>query len=291
MHILILGGSGYLGSKLIKQMISEDSHTIVFTKRPSSDLRRLKDFFDKIKAISATVEAVETAMEYEKFDLILNMACSYGRKNMLYNNVLEANIEFPLRVLNCAVEKGIKKYMTIGTGLPDELNMYSFSKKMFSEFGRYYASYYDVDFCSMKLEMFYGADEPRNRFIPNLIDKMLNGEEVNVTAGTQHRDIVSVNDILYAIQSVMSYNLKGYHEISVGTGVAPSISELVDFIWEQTGKKSKVNKGSIPMRKNEPSCVADVKMLSSICAWHPIDWKTGISEMIQKARENYETSD
>ena len=143
----------------------------------------------------------------------------------------------------------------------------------------------------MKLEMFYGADEPRNRFIPNLIDKMLKGEEVDVTEGTQHRDIVSVNDILYAIQMVINYNLKGYNEIPVGTGVAPSISELVDFIWEETGKKSKVNKGSIPMRKNEPDCVADVKILSSICEWHPVYWKNGIREMIQKMRNKNEITD
>ena len=294
MNVLILGGNGYLGSKLIKQMLNENKHTIVFTKRVSSDLQRLQylqNNKNKLTAIPATLEAVETAMVYEKFDMIFNMVCSYGRKNMLYNNVIEANIEFPLRVLNCAVEKGIKRYMTIGTGLPDELNMYSFSKKMFSDFGKYYAEYYDIDFYTMKLEMFYGCDEPRDRFIPKLINKMLNGENVNVTEGTQHRDIIAVEDVLYAIKMVFDSNLKGYNEISVGTGIAPTISELVDFIWEETGKKSKVSKGSIPMRKNEPDCIADIKMLASIGEWHPINWKIGIREMIRKAMLNSETSD
>lgn len=78
MNVLILGGNGYLGSKLIKAMI--DDHNIVFTKRAASNLERLEGLLDRVKAIPATVEAVETAMEYEKFDLILNAACNYGRR-------------------------------------------------------------------------------------------------------------------------------------------------------------------------------------------------------------------
>ena len=229
-------------------------------------------------------------MEYDHFDLILNMACSYGRKSVLYNNVIEANIDFPLHVLNCAVERGTKRFLTIGTGLPDELNMYSFSKKMFSEFGKYYASYHNIDFYNLKLEMFYGADEPENRFIPSLINKMIIGDDVNVTLGTQRRDIIAVEDILRAIMMVIDSTLRGYQEISVGTGIAPSISELVDFVWEQTGKKSNVNKGAVPMRANEPNCIADTKILCALGEWHPISWKQGIKHMITKIGGNHETT-
>lgn len=286
MNVLVLGGNGYLGSKVIKQMCQRKEVNIVLTKRPSSDMSRIECMLgegDNVKAIPASIDAIETAMVYEKFDLVLNMACSYGRKSTLYNNVIEANVEFPLRVLNSTVERGIKRFLTIGTGLPEKLNMYSFSKKMFSEFGQYYASYHDIDFFNLKLEMFYGADEPRNRFIPSLVDKMTKGEEVNVTLGTQHRDIIAVEDIIHAIMIVVQSDLHGYQEISVGTGIAPSISELVDYIWEQTGRKSIIHKGAVVMRENEPDCIADISKLSSLADWKPVDWKTGISNMIKNA--------
>ena len=81
--------------------------------------------------------------------------------------------------------------------------MYSFSKKMFSEFGRFYAEKHGIIFNSLLLEMFYGADEPKNRFLPSIISKMINGEPVETTLGTQHRDIISSDDIVNAILLVL----------------------------------------------------------------------------------------
>ena len=108
---------------------------------------------------------------------------------------------------------------------------------------------------------------------------------VDVTLGTQHRDIISVDDIIVAIEAIIGSDLKGYQEISVGTGIAPTISELVDYIWEETGRKSTVNKGAVPMRDNEPDSVGDNTVLESLTEWRPVYWKTGIREMINTMRE------
>ena len=285
MNILILGGNGYIGSKVTRKLVSE-KHSVVCTKRASSDLSRLEDLNEKIKWIPASVDSVDAVMQYEKFDAILNMACNYGRGNVLYDDVIEANIEFPLKVLNTAVEHDTKNYLTIGTGLPDELNMYSFSKKMFSEFGRFYVEKHGITFNNLLLEMFYGADEPKNRFLPSIIMKMITGEPVEVTVGTQHRDIINSEDIVKAIMLVFNSNLHGFHEIPVGTGESPTISEIVDFIWERTGKKSEVHKGAIPMRENEPDCIADTSILKSIGNWEPVLWKRGIQAMIEQMEKN-----
>ena len=281
MDFLILGGSGYIGSKITRELV-KDGHTVVCTKRATSNTSRLDDLADKIKWIPASIDGVESAMQYMQFDYVLNMVCNYGRTNVLYDGVIDANIEFPLKVLNTIVEHGTKKYLTIGTGLPDELNMYSFSKKMFGEFGKFYVDNHGITFNSLLLEMFYGADEPRNRFLPSVIHKMINGEIVETTVGTQKRDIIAAEDILKAINMVIYSDINGYNEIPVGTGVAPTISEIVDYIWEETGKKSEVRKGAVPMRNNEPDCVADTTLLGSLGEWNPTPWKIGIKNMIKQ---------
>lgn len=290
MKILILGANGYLGSKIIHLLIdrySKEQLQIVCTKREKSNLSRLEDLISdsNVKLIPASLEAIEAALQWTEFDWVLNVACNYGRNNvLLYDGVIEANIEFPLKVLNKAVEKGTKKFMTIGTGLPDQFNMYAFSKKIFGEFGKFYVEKHGIDFYNMRLEMFYGSDEPKDRFIPHLIYNMISGKEVNVTLGTQHRDIISVKDVSSAVLKTMDSEKKGYWEIPVGTGIAPSISELIDFIWNETDRKSKVNKGIVPMRKDEPDCVADTGILKEIGEWEPIFWKDGIRQMIHEIR-------
>lgn len=288
MNILVLGGNGYLGSKVVNYLFCE-GHKITCTKRETSDISRLQG--KKFNWIPASVEAVEVAMGYEQFDWVINMACNYGRSTVLYDNVLEANIEFPLRVLNKAVEYKVKNFLTIGTGLPERLNMYSFSKSMFSSFGAFYAEKQGINFYDLKLEMFYGADEPSDRFISSVVHDMLIGRVVNTTLGTQKRDIIWVEDIVTAVAMVIHANIPGYHEISVGTGDAPSVSEIVEYIWEETGFRSKLQKGAVPMRENEPDCVADTSFLSGIGKWSPVDWKTGLHRMIEDVRSEMEHSE
>lgn len=284
MTVLVLGGNGYLGSKVTRELIKA-GNTVVCTKRVSSDTTRLDDLSKQIKWIPASIDGIESASQYMNFDYVLNMVCNYGRTNVLYDEVIEANIEYPLKALNTVVEHGTKKYLTIGTGLPDELNMYSFSKKMFSEFGRFYVEKHNVTFSSLLLEMFYGADEPKDRFLPSTILKMIKGEVVKTTVGTQKRDIIAAEDIVKAILLVVNSNIQGYNEIPVGTGVAPTIYEIVDYIWETTGKKSDIVRGAIPMRKDEPDCVADTTLLKKLGEWNPIPWKIGIYNMIKQMEQ------
>ena len=287
MNALILGGNGYIGSKITRQLV-RDGCQVVCTKRPSSDTSRLKDISDNITWIPASIDGVESVLQYMNFDYVLNMVCNYGKSNVLYDNVIDANIGFPLKVLNSVVNHGTKKFITIGTGLPDNLNMYSFSKRMFNEFGKFYVEKHGITFNSLQLEMFYGADEPGNRFLPSIINKMIKGETVQTTIGTQRRDIIAAEDVINAIRIVMDSDLTGFNEIPVGTGEAPCISEIVDFIWNETKRKSEIKKGAIPMRENEPDCMADIKIIRSIGEWNPTHWNDGLRNMIRKMEKNNE---
>ena len=283
MRFLILGGSGYLGSKVIYELCKWN-HRIVATKRSNSDTSRVLS--DSVLWIPANEEAIRTSMLYEKFDWILNMVCNYGRSTVLYDDCIEANLQFPLAILNLAAEFGIENFLTIGTGLPERFNMYSLSKEMFAQFGRFYVDKHRINFTSMKLEIFYGFDEPSGRFIPDVIRRSMENEDLYVTEGTQLRDIVAVDDVLDAILFVISYGPKGYQEIDVGTGEAPSIKEIVEFIHSYAGATSKIHFGAVPMRPDEPNCVADTAALTAMgfrCKWQ---WKQGLRKMIDEMGGN-----
>ena len=257
MTILILGGNGYLGSKLAHKLAEKEGYSIVCTQRQNTKNKRLVDIGSGVRIVPTSIDAISTVLQYEKIDAVLNLI----------------------------TEHGVRRFVTIGTSLPSNLNMYSFSKKMLGEFGRYYAEKNDLSFTDIRLEMFYGADEPKDRFIPGLIEKMLLGDPVDVTIGTQKRDIIAVEDVITALEVILNADMPGYCEIPVGTGVSPTISEIVDHIWCETRSRSKVNKGAIPMRLNEPDCVADLSQLRRLCDWQPTYWKTGLSQMIESMKK------
>ena len=66
MEILILGGNGYIGSKVTRELIKK-GHNIVCTKRTSSNLSRLSEVSGYIKWIPASIDAVDAVMQYNSF--------------------------------------------------------------------------------------------------------------------------------------------------------------------------------------------------------------------------------
>lgn len=285
MKFLILGGNGYLGSKVTVELL-KTGHEIFCTTRENSDLLRLKGYESQMTFIPVGADKIEHVLKTGGFDWILNMACNYGKGTVLYYSVIESNIVFPLAILDLAVKYGVKNFMTIGTGLPDRLNMYSFSKSIFSDFGKFYVEKQGINFVNMKLEMFYGADEPKDRFIPDCIMKMLQNKDVDLTPGRQKRDIIAVQDVIGAILCVIDSGIEGFQEIYVGTGEAPTIYELLTYIKRKTRSKSNLNFGVIPERIGEPDCIADITKLAELGYTCRYSWKQGIENMIGEVMEN-----
>lgn len=284
MNILVLGGTGYLGGKVVIRLLNE-GHSVICARREKSDLSRIGSVINNTNLTIVSSDRIVKAVNDLPVDYVINMVCDYGKDDPFSERIIHANLDFPLNVMSNLIHSGIKKYITIGTGLPYDFNLYSFSKSTLSNFGKFYVAKKNIDFCDLKLEMFYGADEPRNRFIPFLIDKMLQGDTIDMTLGTQKRDIIYVDDVVEAIMLVIKSDLHGYNEIPVGTGIAPRISEIVDYIWLETGRKSIVNKGVIPMRLGEPDSVADISKIQKLGEWKPINWMKGIRKMISIMEE------
>lgn len=277
MNVLVSGGTGYLGSRVIIRLVNEN-HNIICATQPGEKLDNLISVIDKIIIID--VPSVNDYLNKHKIDWILNFAGVYEKKGISLSTIVNCNTIFALQMLNIAVEHKIKNFLTIDTSLPDDFNLYSFTKKKFAEFGKFYCDTYSINFINLLLEMFYGPKEPKNRFLPMCIEKLRNNEELPLTEGKQKRDIIHVDDICGAIIAILNSNLIGYQAIPVGTGEGPCVRTIIEHLHTILQSSSELKFGQIPMRSNEPDSIADITMLNKIGFQCKYDWKKGLYNLV-----------
>lgn len=277
MRAMVLGASGYLGRKMI-QNLQAAGHDItgVYRKTPVGM---------KNSGIRAEIPEIQGELLQKKYDWIINCAAVYESKDVLLHDVVDANMIYALQVLNCAVECGVEKFLTVDTCLPQDFNLYSFTKKKFAEFGKFYAGKHGITFINILLEMFYGEDEPEGRFLVRCCRNMLKGEELMLTAGTQKRDIIYIDDVCDAIMSILESSFSGFCNVPVGSGEAVSLRTILEYMCQITGSKSILRFGAIPTRENEPDCVADLSILNQVGYQPKYTWRKGIERLCHQIRE------
>lgn len=278
--VLIVGGTGYLGRKVLKQLCKK-GYEVMCTYLTGEDYEPLID--DRVKFIQCDINRIKEEFEISHYNWIINMAALYEKRNTKVLDIINVNSVLGLRLLALACDYHIENFLTIDTSLPENVNLYSYTKKKVADFGKIVSDRYDVNVMNCQPEMFYGYDEPEGRFISNCINKMKSGETLNLTEGTQIRDIIHVSDVVEIIMKIIDKEPQGYNDIPIGTGEGASIKEIVEYIHECTASKSELRFGAVLSRKNEPDCIADTDKLFSIIGRYDFkyNWRSGILDSIK----------
>jgi len=286
MNVILTGATGYLGKRILEKLVCDDFN-ILCIKRDLSSLCTIVRMVEKTLWVDSNDPELEKVIRNFHADVVVHMACkyegdSYHNEADRIDQLIDANLLFPLKLLGIAVDNKISKWINTCTTLPKFLNVYSKSKWQFAEWGDFFANKFGIDFLNVKLENFYGENEVPTKFIPMLINKMKRNEKILLTDGLQHRDFIYLNDVISAYMLLLNSNLKGYTDIALGSGEAPSIREIVTFLHEHLHSHSELVFGAISKRENEPEItVADTSLLKSL-GWNcNFNWKTGLEKIIE----------
>lgn len=278
MNILLTGATGFLGSQIVERLLQRGD-AIACLVRNTEKLGRLEGLKAKVELIP--IQQLETGIAAFKADSVVHTACAYARENNSFQDVLNANLLFPLQVLEEVKKYAKIRWINTDTCLPADVNEYALSKKQFSQWGRFYAEEKNVQFINLQLEHFYGTNAPDSHFLVWVIDKLRKNEELKLTAGMQRRDFIFIGDVLRVYDRVLDCSFsEPYLDIPVGTGEAPSIREIVEYLKECTHSNSRLDFGAVPMRKNEPSSHCDTKKLKGIDAAPLVAWKDGMKQYL-----------
>lgn len=288
MKIAVSGATGYIGGLLIDRLLKDGNYVLGITRKINDKINSLILKYPQNFSVCELIsEDMSLALQNFMPEVVYSTTCCYETDIKFLEKTVESNYIFPSKLLKYTIHlNGGGRFVNIGTSLPPTLNLYSLTKKQFGELGKFYSDLGKIHFVNVLLESFYGQNEPINRFIPGSIYKFLNNVDINATSGIQKRDYVKVDDVIDVLVFLAKVRLqKNFASVPLGAGDAPQIKEILEYLKEIIGSKSRINFGAIPSRLNEPSTKADLSVLRRLGYSKQMTfWKDGLKELVEEIR-------
>ncbi|TKI56516.1 NAD-dependent epimerase/dehydratase family protein [Brevibacillus antibioticus] len=291
MKILVTGATGFLGSQLVKAL-RLDGHTIIILKRSTSDCSRIKEILPDLITYDTDHGQWEAPLlEQGKIDAIIHTATCYGRNNESHTTMVDANVTFPLKLLDMAMRFGTPFFLNTDTfssapiRLSKHLQPYNLTKRQFREWGKCLADTSSLQFINVRLEHVYGPYDNTNKFVTSVIKSCLeNQPELRLTEGKQARDFIYVEDVVSAFRVLLAHAARlpaGFTEYQVGTGTATSIREFVERVHQMTQSSTVLKFGSIAYTDREiMHSQADTRSLQGLGWNHRVKLEDGLRKVM-----------
>lgn len=286
MKFLVTGGSGFVGSYLVKHLLKEGYDVIVIDNLHDNNLENIKGIIPEIRMVKASI------LEYEKLkdvsrsvDGIFHQAAltsvpeSFTKESDYY----AVNVTGTENIFKIAQELGIKVVFASSaavygntTTIPitesyerKPVNPYGETKVLAEKLAEKYAKM-GTKIIGLRYFNVYG--EGQNSVyagvITNFLKKILEKKSPVIYGdGRQVRDFVYVDDVAQANLLAMKTNLD-HAIINIGSGTATSIDELANLIIRISGLSlkpvyEKAREGDIV------SSQADISLAMKLLNWKP----------------------
>lgn len=286
MNVVIVGGAGFIGCSLVKQL-----HSHGFKLRVLDSARRLERVADLLgdvekHAFDFSVDT-DAARFMEGAQALVHLGCSTTPAQSMSNMVHDAdsNIGPSIRLFDAAMASGITRVIFSSSGgtvygVPRQSSMeefhptqplsaYGVSKLAIENYLRLYQSLRGI---SLRIANPFGAYQLRGAavgVIARYVDAIGRGEPIEVWGdGSVVRDYIAVEDVARAIHQALATTDVPAGAYNIGSGVGTSINEVIDCIFEVSGRKVPVIYSSGRLY-DVPSVVLDSSLFSRITAWRP----------------------
>ncbi len=297
MRCLVTGGSGFIGSHLVEQLVKLGHQVTVLDNFCTGKINNLENVKKKVRIIEIDISNNNIEKYFKKIDYVFHLAALADIVPSINNpkNYFETNVVGTFNVLEACRKNNIKKviYLASSTcyGIPDKYPTpenykinpqypYALTKYFGELLTLHWAKVYKLKFISLRLFNVYGTRSRTSGsygavFGVFLAQKLAKKPFTIVGNGKQKRDFTYVSDVVEAI--IKAIKSKKFNKIyNVGSGKCISVNHIANLL---KGKRV-----YIPKRPGEPNMTfADIKKISKDLKWHP---KINISEGINLILKN-----
>ncbi len=308
MHYLVVGGAGYIGSQMAKQL-SRDGHRVTVFDSLATGFAELARYGELVTGDLADREALKALFAERRFDAVIDFAAfsqvgeSMSEPARYYRN----NVAHTLNLLDAMVAHGVKRLVFSSTaavyGSPDytpiderhptrPINPYGHSKLMVETVLADYARSYGLSSVALRYFNAAGADpegelgelhDPETHLIP-LVLQGASGRRASIKVfgrdyptpdGTCIRDYIHIDDLCrahaLALQQLTAAGDGVARCYNLGNGQGFSVQAVIDVATEVVGRDGySLTVEEAPRRAGDPAVlVADASRARTELGWQP----------------------
>lgn len=258
--ILLTWGTGFLGSHFIEDL--RKKYKIILLKRSFSSLKNIENFLDDVVVYDRDMNELELIFQSHQIDIIVHTATNYWRSNSYLSDIIDANLYFPMRLLDLALKYNSTAFINTDTfwdqniELPKWLKYYALTKKDFLKYASISIEWNEnFKFLNLKVEHLYWLRDDEKKFIPYIIKSFLdNKDSIDLTKWEQKRDFIYVKDAISAYDYILS-NLEKigawFESFEIWTWEAFSIRDVVERLKQISWANTELSFGALDYRKWE----------------------------------------
>ena len=308
MNILVVGGAGYIGSQMVKQL-ARAGHSVVVLDNLTTGVRELACHGKLVVGDLADTALLESLFAEHHFDGVMHFAAAslvgesmqdpgkYYRNNVANTlNLLEVMVRHEVKHFifsSTAATFGEPEYVPIDETHPQQpINPYGSSKLMVERMLQDYTTAYGVNSVCLRYFNACGADpegelgechEPETHLIP-LILQAASGRRESITVfgrdyatedGTCIRDYIHIEDLCsahaLALEALVQGKKQGALAYNLGNGQGYSVQQMIDAVQRmvsEDGCSLIVEEGA--RRPGDPATlVADASLAKQELGWQP----------------------
>lgn len=302
MKVLVIGGAGYIGSHVVKELMKAGHEVTVFDNL-SSGLR--ENLFEKNGFIYGNIlipQDLDAAFS-QGFDAFVHLAAfkAAGESMVKPEKYSVNNITGTLNIMNAAVKYNCMKmifsssaatfgepqYLPIDENHPQNpINYYGFTKLEIERFMTWYDNLKGLKFAALRYfnaagydpeGEIHGLEQKPENLLPRVMEAALGERELKIFGtdyetrdGTCIRDYVHVTDLARAHVMALDYIEKNNKSLmlNLGTEKGTTVKEIIEAARKITGKP--IPAAEEPRRSGDPAeLYATSKLAKELLNWEP----------------------
>ena len=278
MHILVTGGAGFIGTNLIKQLLSE-GHQITSIDNYSTGKKENEQ--EGVNYINYEINNWTFPICY---DIVFHMAAMARiQPSFKYpEKYIDTNFNGTYKVVQFCVKNNIP-LIYAGTSSHHSgkfKNPYTFSKDLGEDIIKLYQKHFELQATIVRFYNVYGPYQLTEGGYTTLIGRWLNNINKGIQCeiygdGNKRRDFTHVNDIIKGLTMVMDQNAYGY-TFELGRGRNHSILDVANmFGIKPTHKEDKQGEAQ--------ETLANYYLANKILNWEP---EINLEDYVKEYRNN-----